>query len=208
MRKHYFGDRDFEIESEEIAYRGFFSVSKFRLRHRLFDGGWSESLTRELFQRGDAVGILVFDPKHDLVGVVEQFRIGAIGSNYGPWQYEVIAGMVGKGDNPSDVARDELKQEAGLEADRLIPICDYFVSAGGSDEKMFLFCALIDLEGKGGVFGLPSENEDIMFQVWTFEEMQEAFYSGYLNSAAMTISFQWLQNNRKEFYDRNQNKHD
>jgi hypothetical protein len=29
-----------------------------------------------------------------------------------------------------------------------------------------------------------------------------------LNSAAMTISFQWLQNNRKKFYDRNQNEHD
>lgn len=202
MYKHFFGGRDFEIESREIAYKGFFIVSKFRLRHRLFDGGWSEVFTRELFQRGDAVGVLVFDPKHDLVGVVEQFRIGAIGSDTGPWQYEVIAGMVGKGDNPRNVARDELKQEAGLEVDRLVPICDYFVSAGGSDEKMFLFCALIDLEGKGGVFGLPSENEDIMFRVWTFDEMQEAFCSGYLNSAAMTISFQWLQNYRQEFYNR------
>ncbi len=202
MFEHSFGTTDFEIESTEIAYKGFFGVSRFRLRHRLFNGGWSELINRELFQRGDAVGVLVFDPKHDLVGVVEQFRIGAIRCDSGPWQYEVIAGMVGKGGDPSDVARDELREEAGLDIDTLIPICDYFVSAGGTDEKMFLFCALTDLKGKGGVFGLPSENEDIMFQVWTFDEMQRAFHSGYLNSAAMTISFQWLQNFRQEFYNR------
>ena len=202
MRKHIFAGKDFSVDSVEAVYQGFFKLSRYRLRHRLFNDGWSKVLHRELFQRGNAVGVLVFDPWHDTVGIVEQFRIGALSNVTGPWQYELVAGMVKSGDDPRDVAISELREEAGLEVDDLIPICDYFVSAGGTDEKMYLFCALTDLAARSGIYGLPSEGEDIMFHVWDFEEVLSAFNNGQLNNAAMTISILWLQNRRREFCNR------
>ena len=57
MRKHSFGRDDVRIETTEIVYRGFFKMLRYSLRHRLFDGGWSRLLKRELFQRGDAVAM-------------------------------------------------------------------------------------------------------------------------------------------------------
>ena len=54
---------------------------------------------------------------------------------------------------------------------------------------------LLDLTGKGGVFGLEGEGEDILFHVWTYDEVMEAFSQGLLNSAAATISLLWLQLN-------------
>ena len=162
------------------------------LEHRLFGGGWSRPLTRELFRRGDAVGVLLYDPVNHLIGLVEQFRLGAMDEKQGPWQYEVVAGMMSREENPQQVAIRELKEETGVEVEKLIPICDYLVSVGGTDEKMYMYCGLLDLTGKGGIFGLDGEGEDIQFHVWPYDEVMQAFSEGLLNSAAMTVSLLWL----------------
>ena len=130
---------------------------------------------------------------NQLVGLVEQFRVGALDDNQGPWQYEVVAGMIEPGETPIDVAHRELQEEAGLTVEKLIPICNYLVSAGGTDEKMHMFCGLVNLQDKQGVFGLEAENEDILLHVWPYHEAQQALADGTLNSAAVTISLQWLE---------------
>tara|TARA_E500000178_G_scaffold56379_1_gene52759 strand:+ start:3179 stop:3802 length:624 start_codon:yes stop_codon:yes gene_type:complete len=196
LHKHKFSKSDFKIEKTEALYDGFFKMVRYTLRHRLFSGGWSKSIRRELFQRGNAVGVLVFDPVNDTIGLVEQFRIGALQDENSPWQYELVAGMVETGECPRATAIRELEEEAGLFVDELVPICDYFVSSGGTDEKMYLFCAMADLSSRGGVYGSSTEGEDILFQVWSCEEALAAFGHGFLNSAAMSISMLWLQNQR------------
>ena len=196
-KKHHFCRSDFLLESSETVFQGFFRVAALKISHRLFNGGWSPPITRELFQRGEAVGVLLYDPKHQLVGLVEQFRVGAINDENGPWQYEVVAGMIEPGETPVSVAHRELLEEAGLAVDKMVPICNYLVSAGGTDEKMHLFCGLIDLKGKQGIFGLESENEDILLHVWPYNETLQAQTEGLLNSAAVTISLLWLQQHHK-----------
>jgi len=195
MIKHKFGSKDYHIETKETVFQGFFRVVKLYLRHRCFDGGWSGQIQRELLQRGDAVGVLLYDPVNHLVGLVEQFRIGALSDHNGPWQFEIVAGMIESGETPEQVAVRELKEEAGIEVEKLLPICDYLVSAGGTDEKMYVFCGLCDLRDKGGQFGSAAEAEDILFQVWPYEEVIQAHQSGILNSAATTVSLLWLQLN-------------
>jgi ADP-ribose pyrophosphatase len=192
-KKHQFHQSDVRIESQDTVFQGFFKVSRFTLSHRLFRGGWSRLLKREIFQRGSAVGVLLYDPINQLVGLVEQFRVGALDDNQGPWQYEVVAGMIEPGETPIEVAHRELQEEAGLAVEKLIPICNYLVSAGGTDEKMHMFCGLVDLHDKKGVFGLDTENEDILLHVWPYHEAQQALADGTLNSAAVTISLQWLE---------------
>jgi ADP-ribose pyrophosphatase len=193
IKKHQFSHSDYRIKSTETVFKGFFKMTKTVLEHRLFAGGWSKPLTRELFKRGDAVGVLLYDPVNHLVGLVEQFRLGAMDEKQGPWQYEVVAGMMSRDENPQQVAIRELKEETGEEVEKLIPICDYLVSVGGTDEKMYMYCGLLDLTGKGGIFGLDGEGEDICFHVWPYDEVMQAFSEGLLNSAAMTISMLWLQ---------------
>ena len=198
IKTHQFGHSDYRIKSTETVFKGFFKMTRTLVEHRLFAGGWSRPLTRELFVRGDAVGVLLYDPVNHLVGLVEQFRFGAINEKLGPWQYEVVAGMMSPEENPRQVAIRELKEEAGVEVEKLMPICDYLVSVGGTVEKMHMYCGLLDLVGKGGIYGLDGEGEDILFQVWPYDEVMQAFSEGLLNSAAMTISMLWLQLNHSE----------
>ena len=198
IKKHRFGKPDYRIKSTQTVYKGFFKMTRSVVEHRLYNGGWSKPLVRELFQRGDAVGVLLYDPVNHLVGLVEQFRLGAVVDRHGPWQFEVIAGMMERDEDPEQVAIRELMEEAGVEVQKLLPICDYLASVGGSDERMYMYCGLLDLTDKGGVFGLEGEGEDILFHVWTYDEAMEAFSQGLLNSAAATISLLWLQLNHSE----------
>ncbi|MDP3902914.1 MAG: ADP-ribose diphosphatase, partial [Methylococcaceae bacterium] len=41
-------NKKFEILDQEIVYPGFFRMEKYRLKHTLYDGGWSEEISREL----------------------------------------------------------------------------------------------------------------------------------------------------------------
>ena len=197
-KSHRFGQEDYRVESKETLFQGFFRITRTVVTHRLFGGGWSAPLKRELFQRGDAVGVLLYDPNNNLIGLVEQFRIGAQRDRFGPWQYEVVAGMIDAGQTASEVALKECHEEAGLAVQELVPICDYLVSAGGTDEKMHLYCGLVDLRDRAGIFGLDTEGEDILLQVWTYDEVMQAQSEGLLNSAAVTIALLWLQLNSQK----------
>lgn len=190
------GDGDVELLSREVVYQGFFAMEKLHLRHRLFEGGWSREFTRELFVRGRAVGVLLYDPERKLVGMIEQFRVGAMGLPEGPWQLEVVAGIVEAGETSEDVASRELVEEAGIDRVKLLPICEYLVSPGGTNERLELFCGLADLRDKGGNFGLVSENEDILLHIMSEQEALDALAGGQCNNAASIICLQWLQLNR------------
>ncbi|MFD1217369.1 NUDIX domain-containing protein [Microbulbifer celer] len=188
-----------DIVERKVAYDGFFKMHKLRLRHRLYRGGWSGEMERELFVRGNAVGVLLYDPTHQLIAMTEQFRVGALERDPGPWCLEIVAGMVEAGESLEEVARRELQEEAGLEVAELHYIRSYLPSPGGSSERMFLYCALADLRGIEGFFGLAAEHEDIRLRVLPAGEVFAALESGHaaIDNAASIISLQWLQLNRE-----------
>lgn len=204
IRKSEF-DRDaVEITAEDTVYDGFFKMKELRLRHRLFAGGWSQEISRELYVRGNAVGVVLYDAKSDLIGLVEQFRVGALGEDYGPWCLEVVAGIIDSEESPEQVAIRELKEEANVVVDRLESICSYLASPGGSNEKLHLYCGYCDLSQTGGVYGLDHEGEDIKVHVLDAGEVFENLYAGRFNNAATLISLQWLQWQRQQLRQRSQ----
>ncbi|WP_237067554.1 NUDIX domain-containing protein [Microbulbifer guangxiensis] len=192
-----------DILERETVFRGFFTMLRLRLRHRLFRGGWSGEMQRELFVRDPAVGVLLYDPVRDQVAMTEQFRIGALERAAGPWCLEVVAGMVEKGETLEEVARREVLEEAGLEVETLRYIRSYLPSPGGSSERMHLYCALVDLGGAGGHFGVADEHEDIRLRILPCEQVFAALEGGNpegtpIDNAASIISLQWLQCHRAE----------
>jgi ADP-ribose pyrophosphatase len=205
INKPEFTRADVDIIRREELYKRFFRVEKVFLRHKLFNGGWGKEIGRELFVRGEAVAVVLYDPKNDLIGMVEQFRIGAMDEPNGPWCYEVVAGMLEVGESPEEVARREILEEANLTPYAMEYICNYLSSPGGSDEKLHLFCGLCDLSNAGGVYGLPEEGEDIRVHVFTAADVFADLYSGSFNNAAALICLQWLQLNYKRLVEEARN---
>ena len=187
-----FDRNDVEVAARDVAFNGFFRIEKIRLRHRMFTGGWSGYFERELFERGEAVCVLLFDPQRDCVVLTEQFRIGALADEHSPWLLELVAGMVEPGESYAEVARRETEEEAGCSFNVLLPICNYWVSPGGTSERVQLYCALIDSEGVGGIHGLADENEDIRLARMSFSEAYAAVENGRINNAATIMALQWL----------------
>ena len=181
-----------ELLDKSERYSGFFRINCYRLRHRLFAGGWSGAIEREVFERGHAVGVLPYDPVADSVVLIEQFRIGALVAGMSPWLIEVVAGIAEEGEAPEEVARRETQEEAGLEIQALMPMCRYLVSPGGSSESVLLYCGRVDSRGAGGIHGLAEEHEDIRVDRVAYEEAMHLLEEGRVTNSVSLIALQWL----------------
>lgn len=190
-----FTSHDVEITKQENCFTGFFQVDRYSLKHRLFAGGWSDELHREVFVRTKAVAVLPVDLRNQKVVLVEQFRVGALAANQSPWLLEIVAGILEEGEQPEELAHRETMEEAGLRIDRLLPICEYFPSPGGSSEQLEIFCGVVDTSEAGGLYGLPHEGEDIRVHSISIADAFDLLNGGKLNNAATIIALQWLKLN-------------
>jgi len=198
-RSKRFNLSDVQILDRCTVFQGFFRMTRLRLRHRLFAGGWSATVERELFEREPCVGVLLYDPRLERVALTEQFRVGVLDGEPSPWLFEVVAGIAEEGETLRESARREVREEAGLDVSELVDICDYWVSPGGTNERMYLFCGIVDLEGAGGLFGVDHEAEDIRLHVLPEQQAYDWLDEGRCNNAATTISLMWLRLNRQRF---------
>jgi len=184
------------IEARERLYEGFYRIDRLRFRHALHGGGESGPIERELFVRGDVVGVLPYDRARDRVLLVEQFRIGAMRRSPDPWLWEIVAGMIDTDETPEAVARREAREEAGLEIERLELIARYLASPGSTTEEISLYLAECDLGGAGGRYGLVDEDEDILARVVPAERAFAMLDSGEICNALSIIALQWLRYRR------------
>ena len=188
--------KDVEILEKTVCYKGFFRIDRYRLRHRLFNGGWSPPITRELFERGHAAAVLPYDPLRNEVVLIEQFRIGAMDTPDGPWLLEIVAGIIEADEITEDVVKRESVEETNCNISDLIPLYDYLASPGGMTERIALFCGRTDTTLAGGIHGAIDEGEDIKVHVVTLETALQLLVSGKINSASAIIALQWLALNR------------
>lgn len=189
-----FNHQDVRVTKDETAFQGYFRVKQLTLSHKRFEGDEIE-ITREVFQRGDAVCVLLYDPLRDKVVMVEQFRVGSL-KGPSPWMLEVVAGVVEEGETSQEVAKREAVEEAGLVLGELKRITRFLPSPGGCDEWIDLLYAEVDSEMAQGVHGLPEEGEDICVHVLSSDDAIELVDQGVINSSPAIIALQWLALNR------------
>src|SRR3984885_13005531 len=104
---------DVEVLDRKTVCQSYFRIDRYMLKHRLFGGGWSAPVMREVFERGHSCACLLYDPKADVVILIEQFRVGAFAAGMEPWLIECVAGIIDAGETPEDVARREAVAECG-----------------------------------------------------------------------------------------------
>ncbi|MDE2166583.1 MAG: NUDIX domain-containing protein [Alphaproteobacteria bacterium] len=186
------------ILRKQTVYRGYFRLDRYTLRHRLYRGGWSASMRREVFERGNTVGILLYDPPRDALVLVEQFRLPAHLAGFPAWQTEIVAGIIeNQRESPRAVAVREAREEAGVVLTAPPFLAQKFMtSPGGSTETFHLFCARVDSRGIGGIHGLPHEHEDIKVAVKSFGAVMKAAFAGRIQNGPTLTALYWLAANR------------
>ncbi|MEX5986744.1 ADP-ribose diphosphatase [Providencia hangzhouensis] len=197
-----YGKNDVEIISTRKLFNGFFQMVEYQFRHRLFAGGWSKEIRREVFERGHAGVVLPYDPKADSVVLIEQIRLPAIETSETPWLLEAVAGMIEQNESPEEVIRREAVEEAGLIIGRTEKAVSYLSSPGGTTERMHVFIGEVDSSQAKGVHGLASENEDICVHVVSREQAFQCVEDGTIDNAATVIAIQWLQLHYQKLHEK------
>ena len=194
---------DVEILEREELYNGFFHMRRYDLRHRMFEGSWSERLSREVFERGPVAAVIPYDPIRDEVVLIEQFRPGPMAADHDtPWMIEIVAGILEDGETPKELVLREAEEETGGSLDALVPICNFFTAPGGSTEFCHLYCGRIDSSKIGGIHGNSDEGEDIKVFAESARKAFTRIERCEIASAFSIIALQWLMLNHKDLRHR------
>lgn len=190
--------KSFEIQAVETTYQGFFKTEKVQFKHSLYQGGWTETIERELFCRGEAVVVLLYDSSAQQVVLVEQCRPGAlfhadkINLHDNAWLLEPVAGMIDHGETAVEAGIREAHEEAGISPEKLEFVCEFYPSPGACDEILHLYAADIDIEQVVEFAGLDGDHEDIKVVKLPFDQAKSMLLNAQFNVATTYIALQWL----------------
>ena len=198
------------IKQVERVFDYFFKIDKAVLQYEQFDGTLSPERVRLNFNRGHSVAILIYNQTSDTVVLTRQFRYPAyVGDPGQGWILEIVAGMLESEASPFEMATKEIFEETGYQATHLEPIYHFFVSPGGTSEKIYLFFTIVtdnDRRGKGG--GVATEGEDIQVEHIKLERTFEMLQTGAICDAKTIIALQWLKQNLARLPGRQQDLQD
>lgn len=189
-------DKKVDILDKRVLFDDFFKIEEAHLRFRRFDGQMSEPVRRLLFERGDAVAALLVNTDTQKILMTNQFRYPTLEKGPG-WLHELVAGMIDKQEQPEVAIKREVSEEIGYRIREVTPIATFYVSPGGSSERIYLYYAEVrnaDRISVGG--GLASEHEDIELIEVAFDELFTALKQGEIRDAKTLIAAQWLQQKR------------
>jgi nudix-type nucleoside diphosphatase (YffH/AdpP family) len=183
-----------EIHQKRRVFDGFFKIDQAELQYQKFDGTMSPVVTRLNFDRGDSAAAVVLNVDTRKVIMVNQFKYPAYEKGPG-WITEVVAGMIDGDETPEAAMRREILEEIGYETHHLEHISTFYVSPGGTSERIVLFYAEVANSGRrGDGGGLAAEGEDIKLVELSLAEVREMLASKAIEDAKTIIGLNWLQN--------------
>lgn len=180
------------IERKQVFQQSIFRIEQTTLQHERFDGAMSEPIVRVSLERGDGVTAVIYDREREAVLLIEQFRYPTYGKGDG-WLLELPAGMLKPDEDPTEAMRRELVEETGCDTPDLTHVHTFFLSPGGSSERIFLYYAALtpsDCTGAGG--GLDSEGEDIRSAWVTLPRLRAMLDAHEIQDAKTLIGLQWF----------------
>lgn len=190
--------------SQDYAFGDRFRIVRATLQYRRFDGRMSDPVTRISFERGDSVGVLLYDPEREAVVLVRQFRY-PVYAGLAPearagegarraWLLEIVAGVQEEDLSVSEVAHKELLEEAGYTIQGYLqPVATIYASPGGTSERIHLFLGKVDGSrrvSQGG--GVAAEGEDTQIVVMPLDEAMAMIARGEICDAKTIVALQHL----------------
>jgi nudix-type nucleoside diphosphatase (YffH/AdpP family) len=177
------------ITGERLISDHYGTVKSTTFEWRRNDGEW-QSMTRDVFDRGNAATILPYSLARRTVVLVRQFRLPAYVNGYDDLLIEAAAGLLDDA-SPEDRIRAEAEEEIGYRLHHVHKVFEAFMSPGAVTEKIHFFVAEYEPEmriGDGG--GLAHEGEDIEVVELPFDDALAMIADGRIIDAKTIMLLQ------------------
>lgn len=174
------------------------SQAKYLLRkiayRRINRHGEWQSKEQEVYDRGNAATVLLYNPDSGKVLLTRQFRIPTfVNGNPSGMLIEACAGML-EDETPEMCIRRETEEEMGYRLEVFKPLFNLYMSAGALTEKLYFFAAKYtegDKVSNGG--GLEAEKEDITVLEVPFSDALKMVSNGEIQDAKTVILLQYAE---------------
>jgi nudix-type nucleoside diphosphatase (YffH/AdpP family) len=155
------GNADVRIVEERVLAHDWYLLRKTTFEHRRRDGRL-QVVSRETYDRGNGVALLLFNAARGTVILIRQFRFPAwVNGCADGMLVEACAGLL-DGNDPLAAMRREAIEETGYAVKSPRKVFEAYMSPGSVTEKLHFFVAAYDdadRQGAGG--GEAHEGEDI-----------------------------------------------
>jgi len=196
-------NRDWRVDfrSNRRLFDDIFKVDEVIVAHQQYDGTMSVDERLLIFERGDAIAVLLFNAEKRTVVLVEQFRAPVLigrrredPASANGWITEAVAGTIEPGESAEQAVIRETLEETGYRIEDPELIGKFFLSPGGSSERIFLYFARVSeaekLQKGGGLDG-----EDIKVLQIAVDDLLDRLAKGLIEDAKLAIAAHWLKDN-------------
>ncbi len=184
------------IKRISLAYGGWVKV-----RVATLSGDDGVEFTREIEHHGNGVAVLPYDAERRTALLVSLPRAPVLSGGETEHLLEAPAGLLDAGEEPSEAARREAMEEAGVELGVLEPLGKLWSMPGISTERMDLFLApyrAADRKTAGG--GLAAEHENITVLEMRLGQLAALADRGALTDMKTFTLLQTLRLRRPELF--------
>ncbi len=182
-----------KIIKTEVLHQSKYTLTNVTYEEGKGDGT-AKNVTREVYERGDAAAILLYNKQHKTVVLTKQFRLPSfLNGNKNGVLIEACAGMLDT-DDPETCARREAEEESGFKIDAVQHAFSAYTSPGGLTEIIHCFVAEYTPEMKvaaGG--GLAAEGEHIELLEPTLDAALNMIATGEIKDAKTIMLLQYAK---------------
>lgn len=175
---------------EELLSRAWYTLKRYTYKWKTFSGPWQEQ-TREVYNRGNGVAVLMYNSKSRKVLLLHQFRMPTwVNGNEDGLLLETPAGVLDS-DDPQTCMKREIEEETGYRAQHITPVFQTYMSPGAVTEILYFFTCDYSKAirvAPGG--GNEHETEDLLVEEYSFQEVRTMVKDARIKDAKTLLLLQ------------------
>ena len=184
------------ITETEILSDNWYTLMKITYEY-IQDNGEKETISREVYDRGNGATILLYNQEQETVILTRQFRLPTfVNGNPTGMLIETCAGLLEK-ENPEEAIRRETEEETGYKIGKVQKVFEAYMSPGSVTEILYFFIAEYSKDMKvneGG--GAKDENENIEVLELPIAEAMHMIRTGEIKDGKTIMLLQHLMLNQ------------
>tara|TARA_R110000868_G_scaffold98253_3_gene270312 strand:+ start:2576 stop:3157 length:582 start_codon:yes stop_codon:yes gene_type:complete len=184
---------EIKIKQTDLLSDNWYILNRVTFDYQKKDNSWITQ-KREVYDRGNGAGILLYNSKEKKVILTRQFRLPTyLNGNKSGMMIEVCAGLL-DADHPEQCIIRETEEETGYRLTTVRKVMETYMSPGAVTEILHLFVGEYDESMKvsdGG--GVAHEEENIDVLEMSYDEAYAMIDNGQIKDAKTIMLLQYAK---------------